>query len=380
VEEDSDEVSSWISNRGIEMKRSSQVAVVLAGSFSLLVAGWTYPYVRPSSGTTPLHYVVKTFEFKPDGDSSGLNDKGMVVGTTETDPAGGSQAVIYDGKVHVLNGPPGGWVHVQADDVNNHGAMAVSADVFLRSSPVPRRSHVANTYGAYVAVWSAGAVRWRRLGGTTTTRPGAGAYDIAPDGDVAGEIFGLDQNTPIRFRSMLWIRRPNRSYAPMHPPMDVGDVTSYRRQDFLVGARSGEPAFLVPGRTPITLTLTGTTESYGFADSVALASPGVFYVSGTGSKTRSPHFDQPSLGLLWTVDCTSTLSCSQAGDPTLIKPPRKCFSIDRLEVNSHRLLAGECLEKSYSFLPFVWSNGFCRKLEQGGACRLASPRHLRGSQ
>jgi uncharacterized membrane protein len=140
-----------------------------------------------------FHYTVKTFSFHsliPEA----LNNAGIVSGTTNGDPSGLSQAFVYDGHVHRLPQPPGGWVHADAYDINDHGAMAVSTDNFIASAPVRARRYVTKAYAAFVGTWSRGTTHWYRLNGTTAQRPAANAYAIGPNGDVVGHIFAVDVN------------------------------------------------------------------------------------------------------------------------------------------------------------------------------------------
>jgi hypothetical protein len=271
--------------------------------------------------------------------------------------------------VHDLGLPPGSWVHASANDINNADVMAVSTDVFIASQP-PRKAAETDSLGAYVARWSRGRVTWYRLNGTTTQFPGAAANTIAPDGDVAGSIFSFDPTTGdvMQQRPTLWVRHsPSYSYSARHPALEhIGDITSRSGEDFLVGRRVGQAAFLAVGRRPVALSLSGTPDIYGEAQSVASASRHVLYVTGVGSETLTPSGSDVETGLLWTIDCSSSFMCHQVGNPIVIKRPRNCFSAYFVAVNSHRLVAGSCTTKGgfYGVLPFVWQSGHVENLNR----------------
>ena len=106
------------------------------------------------------------------------------------------------------------------------------------------------------------------------------------------------------------------TYSAEYPPLGlIDDVTSYGKQDVLVGRRLGQPAFLALRRSPIALTLTGTADNYGEADSVAIASPHVLYVAGMGYETANPTGIDVATGLLWTVRCTSSFRVVRQATP-----------------------------------------------------------------
>ena len=351
------------------MNARTLLGTVLIVGIALPLGASTSASGQPVPLASHFHYTLKTFQFNPDGEAAAVNDRGVVVGDTESDPSGTNQVALYNGRVHDLGRPPGPWVHAQAHDVNDAGTMAVSTDVFIAQAPV-RKSAAADSLGAYVATWKAGRTSWYRLGGTTAKLPGAAAYRIAPDGDVAGLILSFDANGyRVKDRSTLWVRHSSPyTYSAEYPPLGlIDDVTSYGNQDVLVGRRHGRPAFLALGRSPVALTLTGTADDYGEADSVAIASPHMLYVAGIGYETANPTGVDVATGLLWTVRCTSSFSCHQAGNPTIIAIPPKCYTVDFPTVNSHRLVGGNCIHRgsrSYDYVPFLWKDGAVENLNK----------------
>src|SRR5947209_8236471 len=78
----------------LEMERSTPWLIATVVALVLPLGAWTADRTVGARAASAFSYKLKTFEFKPDGEGYGLNDRGVVVGTTEGDPSGASGVAI----------------------------------------------------------------------------------------------------------------------------------------------------------------------------------------------------------------------------------------------------------------------------------------------